>query len=257
MAISSTFRLVSGLTLCIALLTLVPQPSAAQNSRTFVLGHGAWGGSWSFKQVAQLLSQQGHTVYRPSLTGLGERVHLSSPDIDVNTHILDVVNTILFENLENVVLLGHSYGGMVISGVADSIPERIQQLIYLDAFYPLDGQSVVTARDDEQAGPEDGADDDYIIPKWVNTNDPLPRDVPQSRKTFTTPVKRSNPQAAAILTTYLLTVDSLDEPQKDFFYYFAERAKRQGAQVRSMSADHNPQRSNPQELVQHLEEIVN
>ena len=89
-----------------------------------------------------LLTAQGHRVYRVTLTGLGERVHLASPSIGLTTHIADVVNTISWEQLEDVVLVGHSYGGMVITGVADRIPARIRALIYVDAFLPESGESV-------------------------------------------------------------------------------------------------------------------
>jgi pimeloyl-ACP methyl ester carboxylesterase len=84
---------------------------------TYVLVHGASGGGWDWKTMDELLTADGHTVYRPTLTGLGENVHLSNPDIDLTTHINDIANVILFEDLKDVVLVGHSYGGMVITGV--------------------------------------------------------------------------------------------------------------------------------------------
>ncbi len=87
-------------------------------------------------------SDDGHVVYRAALTGLGEREHLNSPDIDLQTHINDVVNLILFEDLRDVVLTGHSYGGMVITGVMDRIPERIRHVVFLDAAVPRDGMSL-------------------------------------------------------------------------------------------------------------------
>jgi pimeloyl-ACP methyl ester carboxylesterase len=98
---------------------------------TTVIVHGAWGGSWAFRRVDSLLRERGHNVYRPSLTGLGERVHLATPDVGLSTHINDVVNMILFEDLRDITLIGHSYGGMVITGVADRVPDRIRRLIYL------------------------------------------------------------------------------------------------------------------------------
>src|SRR5678815_2577012 len=111
---------------------------------TIVIVHGAWGGSWAFRHVEALLREKGFNVYRPQLTGLGERVHLSRPDIGLSTHIEDVVNTILYEDLHGVILMGHSYGGMVITGVADRIPDRIGALVYVDAFVPNDGESVMS-----------------------------------------------------------------------------------------------------------------
>lgn len=220
----------------------------AQYKATFVIVHGAWGGSWTFKQTDSVLTAKGYKVYRPNLTGQGERVHLASPDIDLKTHITDVVNTILFEDLHNVILVGHSYGGMVITGVADSIPGRIKQLIYLDAFAPNDGESLTTARTDGQSGPERESENGFVTPKWIKPNDPLPHDVPQSLKTFTTPVSRKNPEAIALPATYILTVDEGKQPRDDYFYFFAERARKRGWKVVEMTADHNPQQAKVKEL---------
>ena len=109
---------------------------------TYVLVHGAWHGSWCWKRVRKALQAQGHEVFTPTLTGLGERSHLLSPQVNLETHIDDVVNLIRWEELSNVVLCGHSYGGAVVSGVADRVPDRIGALVYLDAFLLDDGRSV-------------------------------------------------------------------------------------------------------------------
>jgi pimeloyl-ACP methyl ester carboxylesterase len=109
---------------------------------TYVLVHGAWHGSWCWKRVRQALQAQGQEVFTPTLTGLGERSHLLSPQVNLETHIDDVVNLIRWEELSNVVLCGHSYGGAVVSGVADRVPDRIGALVYLDAFLLDDGRSV-------------------------------------------------------------------------------------------------------------------
>src|SRR5580698_6932911 len=98
---------------------------------TFVLVHGVWHGGWCYKRVAVLLRKAGHEVYTPTLTGLGERSHLMSPTIDLDTHITDVVNVIKTEDLSDIILVGHSYGGMVVTGVADALPDRIRSLVYL------------------------------------------------------------------------------------------------------------------------------
>jgi pimeloyl-ACP methyl ester carboxylesterase len=103
--------------------------------------HGAWGGGWDWKHVDQLLTADGYKVYRPTLTGQGERSHLASTNIDLDTHIQDIVNVIVWEDLHDVVLVGHSYGGMVITGVADRVPDRIRRLVYVDAFVPDNGES--------------------------------------------------------------------------------------------------------------------
>ena len=110
---------------------------------TFLLVHGAWHGGWCYKKIVQKLTQQGHDVYTPTLTGLGERSHLLSREVNLSTHTEDVCNVIRFEELKNVVLCGHSYAGMVITGVADRMPEHIKTLVYLDAFIPENGKSAL------------------------------------------------------------------------------------------------------------------
>lgn len=106
---------------------------------TFVLVHGAWHGGWCWKRVAERLAAAGHRVFSPTLTGLGERAHLLSRSVNLDTHIQDVVGVLEAEELDGVVLLGHSYGGIVITGVAARAPARIRRLIYLDAALVEDG----------------------------------------------------------------------------------------------------------------------
>lgn len=104
---------------------------------TYVLVGGAWLGAWAWKDVARQLRAHGHDVYPVTLTGLGERAHLARPEIDLETHIADVVNLISYEDLQNVILVGHSYAGIVVTGVADRVADRLAQLVYLDSG-PLD-----------------------------------------------------------------------------------------------------------------------
>jgi pimeloyl-ACP methyl ester carboxylesterase len=108
----------------------------------FVLVHAAWRGGWTWKRVSRRLREEGHDVYTPTLTGLADRSHLFHAGINLSTHIQDIVSLIQFEELNDVVLCGASYSGMVITGVADKISERIAALVYLDAFLPQDGDSV-------------------------------------------------------------------------------------------------------------------
>ncbi len=110
---------------------------------TYVLVGGGWLGGWSWQRVARKLREEGHDAYPATLTGLGERVHLASPEVDLDTHVTDVVNLIEFEDLHDVVLLGHSYGGLVVTGVADRIPERISCLVYLDTAPLPSGASLL------------------------------------------------------------------------------------------------------------------
>jgi pimeloyl-ACP methyl ester carboxylesterase len=111
-------------------------------SYTFVLVHGAWHGGWCWQRVADPLRGGGHRVFTPTLTGLGERSHLLRTGIDLQTHIADVVNVLKWEQLTDVVLCGHSYGGFVISGVAEEIASAIRSIVFLDAFVPRNGETV-------------------------------------------------------------------------------------------------------------------
>ena len=114
-----------------------------------VLVHGAWHGGWGWKRLTPLLRRAGHEVFAPTLTGLGERAHLAGPAVDLETHIRDIVGVLETEELEDVLLLGHSYGGMVVTGAADRVPQRIARLVYLDAFVPENGKSLM----------------DYVVPE--------------------------------------------------------------------------------------------
>ena len=109
---------------------------------TYVLVHGAWGGAHTYRLVRPMLRGAGHEVFTPSLTGIGERSHLASPQVDLSTQVLDVANTLYYEDLRDVVLLGFSYGGMVVTGALEHVADRVRHLVYLDAFVPADGQSL-------------------------------------------------------------------------------------------------------------------
>ena len=109
----------------------------------YVLVGGAWLGGWCWQSVARQLRDNGHDAYPVTLTGLGERVHLASPEVDLDTHITNVVNLFKFEDLHNVVLLGHSYASLVVTGAADHIPDRIAQLVYLDTGPLPDGTVLI------------------------------------------------------------------------------------------------------------------
>lgn len=116
--------------------------SSQQSPATFVLVHGAWSGGWCYHKVADRLRARGHRVFTPTLTGQGERTHLLAGSVNLSLHIADILNVIHYEDLRDVVLAGHSYGGMVITGVGDRVADRIAALVYLDAFLPEDGQSL-------------------------------------------------------------------------------------------------------------------
>ena len=219
---------------------------------TYVIVHGAWGGGWDWKHVDHLLTADGNTVYRPTLTGLGEHSNLDSTNIDLDTHIQDIVNVILWEDLHDVVLVGHSYGGMVITGVADRIPGRIRHLVYVDAKLPENGEhsDSIMAKQTVRV-----IKDGYLVPFWVTNNTPLPHDVLMPAKTFSQPITLTNQIVARkIPTTYILTVDPGKTPEQDEFYPYYQRARARGWTALIMEGDHNVQRSHPQELVKLFEQ---
>jgi pimeloyl-ACP methyl ester carboxylesterase len=245
--------------LLLAALTCMKLPLIAQSNAkkkpVYVIVHGAWGGSWAFRKVDSLMTDQGTIVYRPSLTGQGERVHLASSDVNLSMHIQDVVNMILFEDIRDIILVGHSYGGMVISGVADQLPDRIRKLVYLDAIVPNDGESVMNIMDPQGAGLQKMVQGDYLVPPWVQADTKPPKDVPHPLKTFTEQISLKNEKAKAIPATYILTVDPGKKASEDGFAKPAARAKERGWTVLELRADHNPQWSAVDPLVKMLMDL--
>jgi pimeloyl-ACP methyl ester carboxylesterase len=230
-----------------------PAKTSAAPQTTYVIVHGAWGGGWAFREVDRLLTADGNKVFRPTLTGQGERSHLASSNIDLSLHIQDVVNVILWEDLHDVVLVGHSYGGMVVTGVADRVPERIKRLVYLDAFVPENGECANEIRG--KTGIDQPVKDGFVVPVWLKGNEPLPHDVPHPAKTFSEPIVLKNQEAARkIPTTYILTVESGRPPERDEFYTFYRRAIDRGWKTCIMEGGHNVQWSHPRELILLLEQ---
>jgi pimeloyl-ACP methyl ester carboxylesterase len=195
------------------------------NSNVFVLVHPAWHGAWFWKKVVPLLRKRGHVVSTPTLTGLGERSHLARPEIGLETHVTDVVNVLKYEDLRDVVLVGHSSSGVVITGVADRAPERIAHVVYLDAFVPEDGQAVfdLVAPDRRQVfeGLVKAEGQGWLVPRFapppwetivreiwgVTDNDDvrwmLDRLVPTPVGHFKDPVRRRNPGAEELPRAYI------------------------------------------------------
>ncbi|MDX2437575.1 MAG: alpha/beta hydrolase [Acidobacteriota bacterium] len=233
-----------------------PQDDAARPVIVFV--HGAWAGGWHYTKVEPLLEEAGFRVFRPTMTGLGERVHLAREDVGLSTHIADIVNMLEFENLEDVVLVGHSYGGMVISGVADRVPQRIRKLIYMDAIVPESGESVMDlsggAIETMAEAGAGGAEPWQLVPRWVKPGKLPPVDVPQSMLTFTEPIVLDNPDAANIPAVFILTIEAGKDT--DGFDLFADRARARHWQVITMEGGHNPQWFQPEALVEVLLEVV-
>ena len=178
----------------------------------YVLVHGGWFGAWCWYKVVPLLQAAGHSVYTPTLTGVGEQAALLTPEIGLDTHIQDVVNLIETKDLQQVILVGHSYSGMVITGVADRVPDRIAHLVYLDAVVPRDGQSLVDTApflgtflrreankngDGWRVNPPRGGT--FGITKEPDLSLVRSKVTPQPLKTFLQPVHITHPDAVAAI----------------------------------------------------------
>ena len=228
---------------------------------TFVLVHGAWHGSWCWRRVRRELQAQGHEVFTPALTGLADRLHLLSPQVNLETHITDVANLIRWEELSDVVLCGHSYGGSVVSGVADRIPDRIGALVYLDAFVLENGQSLHDTLPPEVRNAQlEGArqvGEGWKVPPipaeafnvnakdlaWVNrqcTMHPL--------ATFQQPIHLTGEIARIKNVTFILASGWNPSP----FLPFYEQAKAKGWKTRTMASGHDVMLDMPEELIQEL-----
>jgi pimeloyl-ACP methyl ester carboxylesterase len=227
---------------------------------TFVLVHGAWGGSYGFKFVRGPLRAAGHEVFTPSLTGIGERAHLASPQVNLTTHVADVVNTILYEDLDDIVLLGYSYGGMVVTGALEHVAGRVAHLVYLDAFKPADGQSLTDLTGAPYQAPAIGPGRSWLV-------EPLPRELEDPAQADWFTVRRSwhpagcfteRVRLARPLEEYPFTrtyVKALREPRSaagtgdSAFWRAAEQAKGDPAwRYREIDTDHMIPINRPAEL---------
>lgn len=232
---------------------------------TFLVAHGAWSAGWSWKKMRPILRVRGHSLYTPTYTGLGERNHLAGPEIGLETHVEDILAVFRFEDLRDVYLIGHSYGGMVATAVADREPDRLAHLIYLDAFVPRHGQSLFDlhpaevrhglreAAEKEGNGwrvppnplPPDTSREDVA---WI-----MPRRVAQPLKSFEEPVSlsgrgRQNP------TTYIYCTRPAPG---DIFRPFARRARSEpGWRYFELDASHSPHITAPEALAALLDQIV-
>jgi pimeloyl-ACP methyl ester carboxylesterase len=230
---------------------------------TYVLVHGAWGGGHNWRKVRPLLEQTGHHVYTPTLTGLGERVHLASPEVTLSTHIRDVTNAIWYEDLSDVVLVGHSYGGMVVAGVADKLADRISHLVFLDAFVPANNQSLADLRrvSDPNVSPL-AASTDWVEPP-PRDEDPIePENIwyrerrhAQSRATFEERVQLSQPLSSRPFSlTYIVAAEQA-LPGSGFDAIAATLRADSRWTVRTVAGPHNMMRTHPTELTDLLHEL--
>jgi pimeloyl-ACP methyl ester carboxylesterase len=238
---------------------VVPSAMRASDGRaqTFVVVHGAWTGGWIWRPVSDRIAGAGHRIFTPTLTGLGERVHLARPDIILSTHIDDVVNVILFEDLHDVVLVGHSYAGMVITGVAERVPERLSQIVYLDAYVPRDGQALVDLLPAALVEALE-AQADAVGDGWR-----LPHDPPDADRRTDFPVAPAfeplavrNPAAAELPHSYIACVERVDHPLYLPFQDAAARAVEEGWTYRELPTGHHAMETMPAELSDLLIEIA-
>ena len=237
--------------------------STTSPEKAVLVCHGAWGAGWAWKKMHPLMQAAGHRLLTPSYTGLGEREHLANPSVDLETHIQDILNVIKYEDLRDIVLLGHSYGGMVATGVADRARDKVAQLIYLDAFVPRDEQSLF---DLNEAGRQPMRDLAKSGDGWRVPPNPTPPDTPQADlewltarrvhmpiKCFETKLKLQNREPAAprsyIYCTRIAPADT--------FGQFAKRAKSEpGWRYFEIDASHSPNVTAPESLMTLLEKIV-
>ena len=232
---------------------------------TFVVAHGAWSAGWAWKKMRPLMRAAGHALVTPTYTGVGERSHLAHEGIDLNHHITDILQVLEYEDLADVVLIGHSYGGMVATGVADRAAPRIRQIIYLDAFVPKHGESAmslqpVAVQERMRAAvaadgkgwrvpanpmPPDTAVDDVA---WA-----MPKRVMQPIKTLTQPISLTG-AAAHLPRSYIYCRKS---GPGDVFRQFANRAQAEvGWRYVEMDASHNPHITCPDALMDILTDLV-
>ena len=232
---------------------------------TFVLVHGAWSGAHVFRRVRRRLSAAGHEVFTPSLTGIGERAHLTSPQVDLTTHVRDVVNVVLYEDLTEVVLLGYSYGGFVVTGALAHIGDRVQHLVYLDAFVPDDGDTVIKLAFGIDA-PSITLGEQWLVPPSPREyEDPVEAAFAEARRTpqpagcFTEPVRLARPLEEQPFTrTYIKATD--DPPESGGAKAFWDAAERVRSSTdwryREIESNHMIPNNRPDELTALLLELV-
>lgn len=231
---------------------------------TFLVAHGAWSAGWAWKKMRPLLRARGHELFTPTHTGLGERSHLAHPGIDLDAHIADILAVLQFEDLRDVVLIGHSYGGMVATGVADRAAERISKLVYLDAFVPRDGQAVFDLIGD--AGPERTREAARVHGEgWRVPANPMPPDTSEADVAWAGPRRMLQPIKTFEQPLRLTgAVDRLPRTYiyctrpgpGDVFRQFADRARAEsGWRCHELDASHNPHITMPETLAALLDEI--
>lgn len=232
---------------------------------TFVLVHGTGHGGWCWQKVANILRSSGSRVYAQTLTGVGDRSHLLDCGVDLSTHITDVANLLFYEDLSDVILVGHSYSGMVITGVATEVPERLGQLIYLDAYVPEEGECEVDLWPQElkdemnfdsaksrglrpPPSPELMGINDPKLAEWVRE-----RTTQHPMDTYTQPVPKGNKQSVSIPRAFISCTTG---PLASLFGRFADKARDENWQVREIETGHDAMLTAPDEVVRNLLELA-
>jgi pimeloyl-ACP methyl ester carboxylesterase len=222
---------------------------------TFLVAHGAWSAGWAWKKMRPLLRARGHELFTPTHTGLGERAHLAAPGIDLETHIADILSVLQFEDLRDVILIGHSYGGMVATGVADRARDRITTLVYLDAFAPRDGESIFDLTPDRRSVMVEAARKSGD--GWKMPANPMPPDTPEADQAWAMPRRMPQPLKTfeqklrmhhGELTLPRHYIYCKRCPPDDRFRQFYDRAKREGWGNYEIDASHNPHITAPEAL---------
>lgn len=228
---------------------------------SYVLVHGAWGGAHGFRKVRPLLSAAGQEVITPALTGIGERSHLASPQVNLTTHVQDVVNVIWYHDLRDIVLLGFSYGGMVVTGAVSHVADRIRHLVYLDAFVPDDGQSLYDLTG-QPGGLVLGLREEWLVPARPREyEDPAeadfsgPRRTPHPRACFTEPARvPRHLEDYPFARTY---IKATEEAEPKAFWNAAQRAQSSPAwNYREIATNHMVPANRPRELAEMLLELA-
>ncbi len=229
--------------------------------KTFLVCHGAWSAGWAWKKMHPLMQAAGHRLVTPTYTGLGERVHLANPSIDLETHVEDVLNVIKYEDLGDIVLLGHSYGGMVATGVADRARDRVTQLIYIDAFVPEDGQSLLDLNEPARPRMQELAKTLWRVPPNPTPPDTSPEDVAWlTARRVDMPIKCFEMKLklrGGRLTLPRSYIYATRITPADTFGQFARRTKNEKDwRYFELDASHSPNVTAPEALMTLLEKIV-
>jgi pimeloyl-ACP methyl ester carboxylesterase len=221
--------------------------------RDFVIVHGAWTGSWSWQRVVDRLHAKGHRAFAPTLTGLCEKSHLLTPAVNLDTHIDDIVNEMVWKDLSDVVLVAHSYGGIVGTGVIEQVPERIASVVYLEAFIPEDGQSFASMAPDMtfeglSIPPFESGIGDYLREEdraWSNS-----KASPHPTASFTQPLKVTGAYERVAKKTFIVATGW------DAFAKEADKHRKPGWTVREIACGHDAPIDMPDELTDMLIEAA-